>query len=220
MPLNKNEITTLKNQMSQVFNPDHLNHLAQRTQFIQRSSNRISALDFVYLLSIELVSNPFASLAELCRRLFELNPKTQITPQSLSERINSPHCVSFFKETFLQVLGNNRNKMISRIKSSLLAPFNKILVEDSTQIELHPKLSKTFGGSGGNASSSSVKLDLIEDLKKGTISFIELHEGKKPDQSLASRILDFIEPNDLILRDLGYFCLATFFKIAAKQAFF
>lgn len=49
---------------------------------------------------------------------------------------------------------------------------------------------------------------------------MELHEGKKPDQALSGRIVDLVQPNDLVLRDLGYFCLAVFFQIAAKQAFF
>ena len=220
MPFIKNAITTIKKQIKNAFSVTKLNDLARQTKFIQRSSNRLNALDFVYLMSIELVSNPLAPLAELCRSLFELNPNMQMTPQALSERINSQECVSFFKAAFLAALQQNRDKMLSLLDSSLLSPFKRIFVEDSTQIQLHPKLSKEFAGSGGSASSAAVKLDLIEDLKNGQISLIELHEGKKPDQALSEKIMAFLQPNDLVLRDLGYFCLNIFARIAAKKAFF
>jgi hypothetical protein len=104
--------------------------------------------------------------------------------------------------------------------SSPLSPFNRVFVEDSTQIQLHPQLAKEFAGSGGSASSAAVKLDLIEDLKNGQILLIELHQGKKPDQALSEKILAFLRPHDLVIRDLGYFCLNIFARIAAKKAFF
>ncbi len=220
MPFIKNAISAIKKQINNVFSATSLNDLAALTKFIQRSSNRINAVDFVYLMSIDLVSNPLAPLTELCRRLFELNPNTRITPQSLSERINSKQCVAFFKSVFLMALKHDREKILSTLNSSLLSPFKRIFVEDSTQIQLHPKLSATFAGSGGSASPSSVKLDLVEDIKNAQILLIELHEGKKPDQSLSEKLVDFLKPNDLVLRDLGYFSLAVFAKIAAKKAFF
>lgn len=220
MSLSKNEIVLIKKQINKVFNGINVNELALETKFIQRSSNRLEALDFVYLMSVDLVSNASASLAELCRRLFALNPKTQMRPQSLSERINSKACVDFFKATFLAVLRSHRERLAATVESSLLTPFKRIFVEDSTQIQLHPKLSKAFAGSGGSASAASVKLDLIEDLKNGEIALIELYEGKKPDQALAEKVLDLLRPNDLVLRDLGYFCLAVLARIASRQAFF
>ena len=170
MSLSKHEESMVKNQLNTVWNAT-LSSIALTTKFIQRSSNRISAIDFVYLLSIDLVSNPLASLAECCRRLFEWNPKTKLTPQALSERINSNPCVAFFKAVFSTVLGHNRDKIVASVPSSLLASFKRVLVEDSTQIQLHPKLSEAFAGSGGSASASSVKLDLIEDIKNNHMEY-------------------------------------------------
>lgn len=220
MSLSNNEISTLKNQINSVLNSDDLQEIAFETGFIQRSSNRINPLDFVFLMTIDWVCNPLAPLVELCRRLFELNPLSKLTPQSLSERINSKQCVSFFKAVFSKVLELNRNKLVCSVDASLLSTFTRVLLEDSTQIQLHPKLAEEFAGSGGSASKSAIKLDLIEDIKQAKIEHIELYEGKKPDQSLNDYIIDFLKPNDLILRDLGYFAVETFAKIIKKKAFF
>jgi len=220
MSLCHNEISTLKNQINSVLNSDDLQEIAFETGFIQRSSNRINPLDFVFLMTIDLVCNPLAPLVELCRRLFELNPLSKLTPQSLSERINSNQCVSFFKAVFSKVLQLNRDKLVCSVDASLLSTFNRVLLEDSTQIQLNPKLAEEFAGSGGSASESAIKLDLIEDIKHAEIEHIELYEGKKPDQSLSDRILDLLKPNDLVLRDLGYFVVEIFAKIIKKEAFF
>lgn len=220
MSLSNNEISTLKNQINSVLNSDDLQELAFETGFIQRRSNRITPLDFVFLMTIDLVCNPLAPLVELCRRLFELNPLSKLTPQSLSERINSKKCVSFFKAVFSKVLELNRDKLVCSVDASLLSSFNRVLLEDSTQIQLHPKLAEEFAGSGGSASESAIKLDLIEDIKHAKIEHIELYEGKKPDQSLSDHILDLLKPNDLVLRDLGYFVVEIFAKIIKKKAFF
>ena len=200
--------------------PLDLEDLAREHKFVQRNSNRIPVSDFVFLMSIDFVSNPCASLVELCRRLFELNSQSQLTPQSLSERINSSPCVCFFEAVFTMLLQRNRTRLKSTIPSTLLDPFVRILVEDSTQIQLHPQLVKPFAGSGGSASAAALKLDLIEDLKSGTLESIELYEGKKPDQSLTHRILESLRPQDLVLRDLGYFKVSIFAQIIKKQAFF
>ncbi len=220
MFIGTNDIPLIKKQLNNMLTPDFLTDLAKSNKFIQRSTNRINAFDFVYLMTIDLLSNPLASLEELCRCLFELNPSCQLTPQSLSGRINSDECVSFFKNIFLSVLKFNRAKMCSLIDSSLLSPFNKIFVEDSTQIQLNPKLAKDFAGSGGSASTACVKIDLIEDVKNGEIESIELYDGKKPDQSLSDKILDVLKPNDLVLRDLGYFKVDVFGEIVSKEAYF
>ncbi len=220
MSLEKSNIPTVKKQLNNLLTPDFLTDLAKESKFIQRSTNRINAFDFVYLMTIDLLSNPLASLEELCRCLFELNPSCKLMPQSLSGRINSKECVEFFKHIFLNVLKLNREKMCSLIDNSLLSPFNKILTGDSTQIQLNPLLSEVFGGSGGSGSESAAKLDLIEDIKNGHIESVEIYDGKKPDQSLSEKILDLLSPNDLVLRDLGYFKIEVFAKIISMGAFF
>lgn len=220
MPLNENEISALKNQLNNVLDSEHLNDLARETNFIQRKNSKIVPFDFMFLMTLDLLSDPLSPLPELCRRLFKLPSQTKITPQSLSERINSENCVSFFKAVFEEVLYYNRDKLVSPIDSSLLSPFNRVLTEDSTQFQLDPKLSDAFGGSGGSASPAAIKLDLIEDLKHNCIELIELYEGKKNDQSISELIIDLLKKDDLILRDLGYFSVEVFSKIAEKEAFF
>ncbi len=220
MSLKLNNITAIEKQLNNTFTPEILTQHAKESKWIQRKSNRISPFDFVYLMCIEMISNPLAPLEGLCRRLFEMNQLCNIKPQSLNGRINTDKCVNFFKSIFIDVLKMNREKVSTLADSSLLAPFKRILTEDSTQIQLNAKLAEEFAGSGGSASTSSVKIDLIEDIKNTHIEAIEIYEGKKPDQSLSRRILDMLKPSDLVLRDLGYFKISVFEEIVLKGAFF
>jgi hypothetical protein len=103
-----------------------------------------------------------------------------------------------------------------------LKGFNKILVQDSTLAVLNEKLEGVYKGTrrGNNGVKSQVKIDLIHDWGKGVLVDASIFEGKKPDQGLSARILKFIEPNDLIIRDLGYFAISVFQFIEKSNAYF
>ena len=85
---------------------------------------------------------------------------------------------------------------------------------------MNEKLAEAFKGSGGSASKSSVKIDLIFELKNHIIEEISLNKGVVPDQSLAGTILNHIQPNDLVIRDLGFFKIDILEKIDKKDAFY
>ena len=55
----------VKGKLTTVFDPDHLEALARQTDFIQRSSSKLSGKDFVELMTTEMIEDPAVSLARI-----------------------------------------------------------------------------------------------------------------------------------------------------------
>ena len=95
--------------------------------------------------------------------------------------------------------------------------FKRILIGDSTQFELPPLFKKIYKGSGGAASPSSIKVQYCFDLISASIVSLVNRSGVATDYS--SEIC-FLEKNDLIIEDLGYFNIDRFKQIAKRRAYF
>jgi hypothetical protein len=89
----------VKGKLTTISDPEPLEALARQSQFIQRSSSKLSGKDFVELMTTELMQEPAVSLEGLCDRLVDLNPQAEMTPQALHQRIN-PYAVTYLQEVF------------------------------------------------------------------------------------------------------------------------
>jgi len=104
--------------------------------------------------------------------------------------------------------------------SAWLAPFSRVLLQDSTQVEVNEALTDAFKGSGGHASTASVKIDYSYDVKNECAEHVALRQGADSDQGFAGDMIARLRPMDLIIRDLGYFSLNAFADIARVGAYF
>lgn len=210
----------IANKIEEIFDEDKLNQLARETGFIQRSTSKLEGADFVKLISLGFLENAEISLEGLCDILQQINPEAEMSPQALSQRINSEEAVTYLEKVLKEALQKNIGEISDDNCAELLSSFKRIFLEDSTQCSLNEKLADEFKGSGGSASSSSVKIDLIYEMKKNVIEEISINKGTVPDQSLAGAILNHIQPNDLLIRDLGFFKIDIFEKIDKNEAFY
>jgi hypothetical protein len=133
--------------------------LARKTGFIQRSSSRLSGSDFFDLLTVEALGEPAISYEGLCDILEERNPNAQITPQALCERMNSDGAVAFLEAGLERTLKETTRPQSAAIEAAWLEPFPRVLLQDSTYLQIHEKMADAFKGSGGNASTAGVKVD-------------------------------------------------------------
>src|SRR6266568_1682585 len=133
----------VKGKLTTVFAPEHLEALARQSEFIQRSSSKLAGKDFVELMTTEMIEDPAISLEGLCAILGDLNPHAEMTPQALHQRIN-PYAVSYLQEVFQLALRQQLEPICERLPVGALAPFGRVLLEDSTQCRLHEKLAETF----------------------------------------------------------------------------
>jgi len=78
-----------------------------------------------------------------------------------------------------------------------------VLLEDSTPCRLHAKLAEALQGSGGSASRSAVKIDLIYDVLHHALLERHRSDGTAADQGRARAIVAHLRAGDLVRRDLG-----------------
>lgn len=206
--------------ISDIFDKTTLKKLARKTGFVKRSTSRTDGDDFVRLMTTEILGDQAVSTEGLCDILREISPGAEMMPQSLGERLNKKESVEYPKKVFELAMKENFRSVRSDIYPDSLSSFGRVFTEDSTLITLHEKLADGFRGSGGSASASSLKIDMIYEIRQDILQNILISGGDIPDQSRADEILKEIRENDLVLRDLGYFTLESLREIGEKGAFF
>jgi hypothetical protein len=110
---------------------------------------------------------------------------------------------------------------MARIESSILEHFKRVLIFDSSLWDVRSSLREVFGGSGGaSRSSASCKVQLCYEYICGALSFLDITAGIVPDNRYARNLPDMVGKQDLLVADLGYFCLAVLQRICSAGAFF
>jgi hypothetical protein len=175
--------------------------------------------NFVELMSAASMDSSIASLTGLCSTLRMLDSEADITAQALMQRINNPRASAFLKNVFQKVLEIKMEDIVKRVPPNLLQSFNNVWIEDCSECMLHGALQNEFKGSG-EASKSSVKIDLIYEMKQKNIHSVDLVDRRSPDQKLAQKHLDIVRRGDLVIRDLGFFDSTVLNAIAEAGAFF
>lgn len=206
------------------FNEKNSAALARKHKFIQRSTSKLKGHEFIKALIVPSEGLSTDSLKGLCQRIEAINPEANLSSQALCERINDPSSGELMKGVFAELTKRICNILTESCPSLAvgLKGFNKILIQDSTLAVLNEKLEKKHKGTrrGNNGVKSQIKIDLIHDLRKGLLVDASIFPGNVPDQSLSERIIKFIEPNDLIIRDLGYYSIQVFQQIQKENAYF
>ena len=210
----------VKGKLTRVFDHDQLEALARQTGFVQRSTSKLTGTAFVDLMTTDMLDEATVSLDGLCDLLRQRHPQATMTPQALHQRILTPQASTYVYEVLQLALRENLAAVGAQLPATLLAPFGRVLLEDSTQCRLHAKLAEDFKGSGGSASTSTVKIDLIYDYTHAVIYDLHITDGTAADQARAAALVPYLRAHDLVMRDLGYFCLPALRQIANQQAYF
>ena len=100
--------------------------------------------------------------------------------------------------------------------------FERVLIADSTSIGLPKVLAPFFPGASNQTGSkqAQLKIQAYYDLRNESFVDFSLSSFRKNDQAASKDILAVAQPNDLILRDLGYFVLAVFKQLDQRGCFF
>lgn len=210
--------------VEETFNEKKCRDLCHRYKFIKRSSSKLQGHEFVKVMICPSPELAIDSLKGLCKRLLDFNPKAKLTAQSLSEKVNHASASELMRGVFLELVLKIDQAITEKcaVCEPMLKHFNRVTIQDSTQITLNEKLEAIFKGTnrGGCSGKAQVKIDIIHNLSTGKTINAKLFQGNEPDQGHAERILEFIQPNDLVIRDLGYFALNSLRKISEMNAYF
>lgn len=129
--------------------------------------------------------------------------------------------VNFAKQLLKE--GLSRKICVQRskhLKSNLLSRFNRVLVEDSVCLSLPKVLHDIFPGAHsrtGNAATARIQYRI--DIKNGSTHRLEVQSFRDNDGKFSKDILEDLQPDDLVLRDLGYWSLKVFKQILRSGAF-
>lgn len=102
------------------------------------------------------------------------------------------------------------------------ASFARILVQDSTCVSLSPRLAARFPGPSNQTGKvqSCLRIQCLYDVLTERFVWFYLSAFIRNDQAAAADVLALLKPNDLLMRDLGYFTLRPLKAITATGAFF
>ena len=119
-------INQMQENITEIFDTENLDALAREHRFIMRSTNRINAIDFVQLMTVEVLKNPQVSLDGLADLLSQLSQNTEISRQALQQRINTAGAVSFLRDIFCQSLSEAVTPVFEITPPQLLASFGRV----------------------------------------------------------------------------------------------
>lgn len=193
--------------------------LAISSQFKIRNSGKISAQDFLISFFCLMTGKCF-SLRQWSNTLSNIINQT-LTFQAIAKRLNS-RTLNFVKSLVSASIKKNSNLKSAIYKLGSLSSFNRVLIEDSTIMNLPPALFSEFPGSRNQSDKyvSLARIQLCIDIKNEDYLNIGVRSYRDNDQSYASNIIELLQPNDLVLRDLGYASHDAFTKISEKQAYY
>lgn len=103
-------------------------------------------------------------------------------------------------------------------KYDWLKNYKRILLQDSTVIALPSWLSWCFPGNVSRGEKKAqLKIQVVYDILANHFVYFEITPFTANDQSKSKDILSIATPEDLVIRDLGYFVLESFNEMIDKQ---
>jgi len=202
--------------LKELYSIDVINKIALKTKFVKRES-KITPEIFLSLCLFSGEDLCRSTLLQLSTRIGSLEDIT-LSPQALDQRLNKK-AVAFLKSVFQQML-EKQNRILKNDSAVLRNIFKSIKIVDSTTIPLPENLKATYRGSGGSSSDSAVKIQLEYELFTGNFIQCDVSEAVSNDANYLPTLERGIEPNDLHLKDLGYFKVDHFKYIEECGAFY
>jgi len=210
---------TLASQLEKKLKSFSLNQLAKEQGFVQRKARKITPLSFLmgFFIMVLTGQHSLSSFAITIGLLHNI----RISKQAVYKRIN-PGLICFLRSLLGHCLVHNSDVPASSLKEKFASAFNRIFLQDSTQIQLTPDLANQFPGNRNRSSKkfSILKIQTVYELFTETFHHFDFSSFAKNDQAASSDILTILAKGDLIIRDLGYLVLSVLKKISRLGAYF
>jgi hypothetical protein len=147
--------------------------------------------------------------------------------QAVWKRLKVPGVVCFMEAVIARVMQSSiEDPFLLQLRDSILARtgslVQRVLLADASTFTMHPSLSSVFPGSknGKPVPKAHLKLQLVMDLLTGRWIQFSIDPYGRSDMKAAMDFMPLLRAGDLLIRDLGYACMASFEAIIAAEAFF
>ncbi len=192
--------------------------LAKRVGFQQRQPQKIAPA--VLLKALCVLAFCSRSSFETLASVVGLLGGQSVSKQALAKRFSTP-CVEFVRHALFSALGTVVEFERAE-KAGVFEPFERVLIQDSTSLALHPHLAAAFPGSRNQSAKKHaiLKIQTIYDLLSERFISFSLSPFTRNDQAASPDMLAAAQAGDLVLRDLGYFVLSVFRQLHQRGVFF
>lgn len=194
---------------------------AKETGFSKRKSKKITPTNFVKSFFGMMQKGKF-SLNEWANEIYGLTSEL-VTHQAIAKKLGFK-TKKFVDKLLTTALSNTIQTNSNFELAKHLKCFRKVLVEDSTTIKLSRQLFPFFPGSNNQHSKTNyksiAKVQLRINIKGNVYENFDLMSFRDTDAKYTYQILDSLSPNDLVIRDLGYWKKDVLEKIEKADAYF
>ena len=189
------------------------NRLARETGFVRRL-RRLSPSALARTLSVFLIREPNASLAQLAREL-------DVSDSALSQRLNTLAASEFMRRLPCAALTQLNEVPGQRVGIPLLRRFNGVYLVDGTTLSLPATLAELYPGYGGGThpgDPSAAKVLLRWRLDTSQATELLCAGATTPDLHLLQRLPD-LPPGALHVADLSFFDAQFLRELASRGVF-
>jgi hypothetical protein len=191
-----------------------LESIARETELIQRRSPKFNASGFLMAM-LQSVTKGDTSLNQIVMHLSSFVPKG-MTRQAMFQRFG-PASSRFLLKVIQSAIKQRHPAVFDLLND---AAFTRVIVEDSTVISMAKSNAANFPNNGnGRYETAGCKCLLTYDLLRGKAIDFQLHAARESDQALAFETADRCRKGDLIVRDMGFFCVEALRVIGSRNAF-
>lgn len=194
----------------------NIDHIAKSSKFVQRKPKKITPLAFLQSFIIAYTKPNFSFRQWACQ--LSLLVGQYVSFQGLCKKCNNK-CLVFVQELLNKAIKMQLENAYNT--SGFKSKYTRILIEDSTSWNLCKSMLKAFSGAGNSKSDAAMfKSHFCYDLLSMNTIGYKVTGIKVNDNSQSSNILEYLKPDDLVLRDLGYLSNKILKEIAKKKAWF
>ena len=208
-------VARLEQQMAMVERLN-LEAIGRASGFVRRRARKLELRAFVKaLLGLVGVARP--TLTTLVKAML-LAGQSTYTPQALAKRVRW-HAEQFITALLGAIFQQHAAPLLQQGR---LRSFQRVLIQDSTTVALPDRYAPVFPGSVNQSQRSlaQLKLQCVFSLDRLTLCQFSISGYTRNDQAAAADIFAVLQPNDLVLRDLGYFSLPIMAQIRERRAHF
>lgn len=197
--------------VNNLFDEKYLEGLAYETGFIKRK-RKIDPKKFLEKVIFLRLESPNSSLEDLVYEFYK--SATVISKQALSKKFNQS-AVRFVEKILDQLLQQAMSEQTLYLEA--LSFVKNVYVVDSSEIRFNKALKDLFPQV--RHQGAAVKLQATMEVLSNQIRSLEVCPSKEPDQGYKDHLV-YVQAGDLLIGDLGYFCVDSFRDIQAKEGFF